>query len=252
MILVKTFYAHNELRNFSYMVLDDQSGDSWVIDPYEATPMIDYIKKNGLILRGILNTHKHFDHIRGNGPLVEAFKAPVHKLKSSETIHIGEDYLIESLDSPGHTLDHQVYIWKKGSEPLALFSGDTLFNSGVGNCKGGGDVSLLYSTTEKLLSLPDSVLLYPGHDYRKRNLEFALSVEPENKAVLECLRKIQDRRTENLPPASLGEELQVNPFLRLTSEEIRQKVMKNNRPLSETMETERELFMKLRQLRDQW
>lgn len=237
MILVKTFYAHNDLRNFSYLVLDQESGDSWVIDPFDSHPIADYIKKNGLVLKGILNTHQHWDHIRGNDFLSETFNAPVRKLKNAESVMLGTSHSLDTFDTPGHTLDHQVFVWKQAQVPLALFAGDTLFNSGVGNCKNGGDVNLLYETTMKLKELPPSVLLYPGHDYRKRNLEFALSVEPENTHAREALRDIQTVHTEELPPESLGRELLTNPFFRLDSQ----------RELNE-----REYFISLRQKRDQW
>lgn len=236
MILVKTFYAYNDLRNFTYLILDDETGHAWVIDPYEAGPVENYIKKNGLVLKGILNTHQHYDHIRGNAPLIEAFHAPVRKLKNSETLDLGEGYSLETVDTPGHTLDHQVFLWKKQNNPFALFSGDTLFNSGVGNCRNGGDVNLLYETTERLLKLPKETLLYPGHDYRKRNLEFALSVEPDNKVVEERLRELKEVKTEELPPVTLAEEMKVNPFFRLP----------------EQKENRRELFIHLRNLRDNW
>ncbi|MFP5386680.1 MAG: hydroxyacylglutathione hydrolase [Bacteriovoracia bacterium] len=252
MILVKTFYAYNELRNYSYLILDNESGDSWVIDPYEASPIIDYIKKNGIKLKGILNTHQHFDHIRGNAPLIDAFHSPVQKLKNSSSITLTSGHSLESLDTPGHTMDHQVFIWKQEDQPLALFSGDTLFNSGVGNCR-SGDPNTLYQTTEKLLkTLPDSTLLYPGHDYRKRNLEFAHEMEPENWVVKESLSSIKGERTEELSPVTLGDEKKVNPFLRLNSEELKHNLLKNSSPLSDEKENERQLFLTLRKLRDQW
>jgi hydroxyacylglutathione hydrolase len=252
MILIKTFYAHNELRNYSYLVLDDQTGHSWVIDPYEALPLIDYIKKNGLVLKGILNTHQHFDHIRGNAPLMETFETSVRRLKDSETIPLGSGFEIQSIDTPGHTLDHQVFLWKKNNKALALFSGDTLFNSGVGNCKNGGDVNLLFETTLKLLELPEETLLYPGHDYRKRNLEFALNVEPENKEIREKLRFLEFAQTFDLPPETLKDEKKVNPFFRLSEKEIRQNILKDSSPLSDQDQSRRELFIQLRQLRDSW
>lgn len=252
MILVKTFYAHNELRNYSYLIIDNESGESWVIDPYEASPIIEYIKKNGIKLKGILNTHQHFDHIRGNDPLVETFHSPILKLKNSTSITLSEEHSLETLDTPGHTMDHQVFIWKQDNRPLALFSGDTLFNSGVGNCR-SGDPNTLYQTTEKLMrTLPDSTVLYPGHDYRKKNLEFALEMEPENKKVKESLLAINDERTEELSPATLGDEKKVNPFLRLTSEELQHNLLKNSSPLHDENENKRQLFLQLRKLRDQW
>lgn len=245
MILVKSFFAFNDLRNFSYLVSNSKTGDAWVIDPFEAQEIAEYIKKNGFTLKGILNTHQHWDHVQGNIPLSKEFNAPVKKLRNQESIRLDEHFSIETIDSPGHTLDHQVYLWKNLDQPLALFSGDTLFNAGVGNCRGGGDVNLLFETTKKLRELPGTTLLYPGHDYRKRNMEFALSVEKENSHIQEELRRLRDLQTETLPPVTLAEEFKVNPFFRLNSDEIKQS-------LSGSHPNERELFIKLRQLRDQW
>jgi hydroxyacylglutathione hydrolase len=244
MILVKSFYAHNELRNYSYLILDKDTGHSWVIDPYEASPIIDYIRKNGLVLKGILNTHQHFDHIRGNGALHETFQAPIKRLNDSETLKLNSTFTLETMNTPGHTMDHQVFIWKEQDRPLALFSGDTLFNSGVGNCRGGGDVNDLYRTTKRLMeSLPESTLLYPGHDYRKRNLEFAQKIEPENKVISERLREVSQSETFSLHATTLKEEFKVNPFFRLDSTEVRDHVKHMD---------EKEVFIELRKLRDQW
>lgn len=245
MILVKSFFAYNDLRNFSYLVANSATGDAWVIDPFEAQDLSQYIKKNGFTLRGILNTHQHWDHIQGNAPLSNEFNAPVKNLQSGEDIKLDENFSLETLATPGHTLDHKAFLWKKNNDIVALFSGDTLFNAGVGNCRGGGDVNLLFDTTKMLRNLPASTLLYPGHDYRKRNMEFALSVEQENKDIKEELKRIRDLKTEELPPVTLEEELKVNPFFRLNSDEIKQS-------LSGASENERELFINLRKRRDQW
>lgn len=252
MIQVKRFYAFNELRNYSYLIYDDQTGHTWVIDPYEANPLIEYIKKNSLVLKGILNTHQHSDHIRGNRPLIDAFGAPVRKLKNAESIELETHHALETLDTPGHTMDHQVFIWKTENKPLALFSGDTLFNAGVGNCKNGGDVGALFKTTQKLRdSLPDDTLLYPGHDYVQRNLEFSLQFEPENATAQEFLRENREIGADQRRPFTLGEEKLVNPFLRLHSEEL-QHHFKMKKSVEETPSSERDLFIKLRGLRDQW
>jgi glyoxylase-like metal-dependent hydrolase (beta-lactamase superfamily II) len=110
MIQVKTFLANNELRNFSYLLYDDQTGASWVIDPYDSDPIIEYIKKKSLRPTGILNTHHHWDHVRGNQALIDAFDirpdlAPLE---------------IEVISTPGHTMDHKVFLLNK----KALFADD--------------------------------------------------------------------------------------------------------------------------------
>lgn len=242
MIQFERFYAHNDLRNFSYLIFDDKSGNAWVIDPYEAKPFTDYIKKQGLTLKGILNTHSHFDHIRGNAELISTFNAPVKKLKSGENVELDESSSLEVVASPGHTMDHQVFIWRNQSSSPVLYSGDTIFNAGVGNCRGGGDVDLLFETVQNITaSLPLDTVLQPGHDYLRRNLEFALTVDPDNNIVRERLKEIEEDPLKRVP-LTLGQERETNPFLRLDSEEIKRKFDDSGRSL----------FIKLRALRDNW
>lgn len=230
MIQVKTFYGHNELRNFSYLIFNEASGESWVIDPYDPAPFIHYIKKNGLQLAGIFNTHQHFDHIRGNEELKRAFNASVKEL--SEDVFLDKDFTLCSLATPGHTLDHRAFLLKEKSVPIGLFSGDTLFNAGVGNCKNGGNVEMLFKTTMKLVrDLPSETRLYPGHDYIRKNLEFAKTCEPDNPYINEAIRKINGVSTEEGLFLTLAEEKLFNPFLRTS---------------------DKETFMKLRSLRDRW
>ena len=251
MIQVKIFYAENDLRNFSYLIVDNSSASSWVIDPFEATTVTDYIKKESLVLKGILNTHQHWDHIRGNSALQSIFKCPIVNFSDQE-LPLGEGHSLQFLNTPGHTMDHRAFLWSSRGKALALFSGDTLFNSGVGNCKNGGDVDTLYETTMRLNSLPDDVVLYPGHDYVKRNLLFAKSMEPENNQIDEALRLVDGLDTEKGIAWTLGEEKKVNPFLRLSSENLRHHLnMPNKRPEND-YELERDLFKQIRALRDNW
>lgn len=230
MIQFERFYAQNELRNFSYLVYDGISGSAWVIDPWDAEPFVKYIKKHGLTLKGILNTHGHFDHVRGNDGLVRTFNAPVKRLNSGEKIDLDEKSSLDVIASPGHTSDHQVFVWRSAGSPPVLYSGDTIFNAGVGNCRNGGNVDDLYQTVKDLSSrLPLDTILQPGHDYLKRNLEFALNVNPENKRAAERLRMLVDDPLLR-SPLTLGEERELNPFLA----------------------ADKELFIKLRALRDKW
>jgi hydroxyacylglutathione hydrolase len=246
MIQVKQLYAHNDLRNFSYLITDTKTGNCWVIDPYDAAPFVHLIKKDSLSLQGILNTHQHFDHIRGNAELVNYFRAPILKVLEASTIELDESNRLRVIDSPGHTMDHQVFVWEKDTKDRALFAGDTLFNSGVGNCKNGGDPEILFETVQKLLtSLPDDVLLYPGHDYAEKNLRFALSVEPENARTREKLKETLETDAEHRKAVTLGEEKKYNPFFRLDSGEIK-------KTIEQAVNSERELFKTLRSRRDRW
>ncbi len=231
MIRFERFYAQNNLRNFSYLIFDDVSGNAWVIDPWEASPFTEYIRKQGLTLKGILNTHSHFDHVRGNEELVRIFNAPVKNLNGGVKIDLDSNSSLEVVASPGHTLDHKVFVWRSAGESPVLYSGDTLFNAGVGNCKNGGNVDLLFETTRSLTSLlPLDTILQPGHDYLKRNLEFALSVDPDNSVVKERLRLVEEDPLKR-PALTLKEEMETNPFLRTS---------------------DKDYFIKLRSLRDNW
>ncbi len=93
----------------------------------------------------------------------------------------------------------------------------------------------------------DNVVLYPGHDYVLKNLMFAKSCEPENKEVDEALKLIRDSDTEKGLEWTLGQEKKVNPFFRLNSEELIEKMN-----LESSEELEKNIFRKLRSLRDNW
>ncbi len=250
MIQVKIFYANNDLRNFSYIVYDQNSADCWVIDPYDDEALAHYIKKNHLVLRGILNTHDHWDHIRGNKALESKFNCSVYK--SQNELKISPQYSIQVLRTPGHTPEHLCFSWRESGLSKGLFSGDSLFNSGVGNCYRGGNVDDLFDTIQSLKSFPDEMILYPGHDYVYKNLLFAQKWEPENIFIQEALKEVESCSTEEGLLWTLGQERRVNPFLRLESEEIRQNLSSLEKKSSNEIESERIIFKKLRSLRDQW
>ncbi len=251
MIQVKIFFAQNDLRNFSYLLWDASQGTCWIIDPFDEKSIVHYIKSQGLNLVGIFNTHQHWDHIKGNQALKDQFNCSVMSLSGSLT-EMGHGQSIQFMKTPGHTSDHLAFLWIDRSEVKGLYSGDTLFNSGVGNCKNGGNLDELFETTLKLMALPDETVLYPGHDYILRNLLFAKSCEPENPDIEEALRWVKGVSTEQGVGWTLGQEKKVNPFLRLNSMEIRQKLLSQEMKLDSSLEIERELFKKIRRLRDDW
>ena len=251
MIQVKIFYGQNDLRNFSYLIWDSVSAAAWVIDPFDEIPIIDYIKKDALVLRGILNTHQHWDHIRGNSALKDQFNCSVFS-RDQKLLDLGHGQVIHFLDTPGHTMDHLAFLWEENHQVKGLFSGDTLFNSGVGNCRDRGDVDALYETTSKLKTLDDKVILYPGHDYVLKNLLFAKSCEPENQSIDEALKLVKQSDSEKGLRWTLGQEKKVNPFFRLNSEEIRQRLISAEMSLDAGPAIEGQLFKTLRSLRDKW
>ncbi len=110
---------------------------------------------------------------------------------------------------------------------------------------------MLFETTNSLLrEIPSQALLYPGHDYVKKNLEFALHCEPDNKLIKERLFAIANETVERRRVFSLEEELAVNPFLRLNESSVQE-----NLGLQEKQDEsliQRKLFHKLRSLRDKW
>src|SRR6185436_6647729 len=100
-------------------------------------------------------------------------------LRAGDVIRVGKTVELECLDTPGHTMSH-VCLLAHGDKP-AIFSGDTLFNAGAGNCHNGGHPAELYATFANQLSrLNDATRVYPGHDYLVNNLRFTLDREPDN------------------------------------------------------------------------
>ena len=138
------------------------------------------------------------------------------------------------------------------NEKPSLFCGDTLFNAGVGHCKGGGDPEELYETfTNQLFSLPNKTKIYPGHDYMANNLEFTLSREADNFKAKALLSEIRDQDPNNALVSSLGVEKEINTFFRLRSPSLITQMKKDFPDLEDNPDPET-VFLKLRELRNSW
>jgi hydroxyacylglutathione hydrolase len=154
------------------------------------------------------------------------------------------------LDTPGHTMSH-VCLISQTDQP-ALFCGDTLFNAGAGNCHNGGHPAELYKTfSEQLAKLPDSTLIYPGHDYIENNLRFTLNREPDNKRAQEMLERTQGQDPDKAYVSTLNVERDVNTFFRLSSPSVISKLREAFPDLPEKPD-QRTVFLKLRELRNSW
>lgn len=253
-------YMYNGLRNYNYLLICEHSRQAIVLDPYDADLMLATAREQGADIKLIINTHEHHDHVRGNLAMQQATGAPIyahvnakvpgqtHLVQPSDDIQLGSIHL-RALFTPGHTPVHLCLLAENEPTPL-LFSGDMLFNGCAGNCKNGGNVDVMYENfITELAKLPNETLLYPGHDYMKNNLAFALAREPSNNLALYWAEQVQSMEAEDMPVMSLGQERSYNPFLRLSEPEIYQKLLAQFPTLSAQ---ERAIFTALRQLRDLW
>ncbi|MDH5580597.1 MAG: hypothetical protein OEY33_01705, partial [Bdellovibrionales bacterium] len=159
-----------------------------------------------------------------------------------------KEWDLEVLDTPGHTMAHLCFLLKKESKPYAVFTGDTLFNAGVGNCYNGGDPEYLYETIDNIFqNLPDEVLVFPGHEYFNNNLLFTLDREPENEKAKEMMEFVKsiDWKSEPFQNDIAGEKL-INTFMRLDNKQIKLRLC-----LDETS-SRKDVFLRLRELRNNW
>jgi hydroxyacylglutathione hydrolase len=263
-MLVERIWAANELRNFQYLVACSQTGEALVIDPLDARQCLDAARQNGFTITQVLNTHEHLDHTAGNAGVVAATGAKVlahagaaraiggvdRGLSRGDVIKVGRTVELETLDTPGHTRTH-VCLLAHGDAP-ALFSGDTLFNAGAGNCHNGGDPNLLYQTfVDQLAKLPETTRVYAGHEYMARNLAFTLDREPGNADAVRALAVARAHEPEAARITTLGEEKRINAFLRLSNPELIARLRERFPEIGEQPDA-RAVFVKLRELRNRW
>jgi len=263
-MIVERLWPDSRLRNYHYLVVCEETGDALAIDPLDADLMLRSARARGWNITQILNTHHHLDHTAGNGAVKAATGASIlahagaaatiggvdRGLAQGDVIRVGRTIELECLDTPGHTMSH-VCLFAHAEQP-ALFSGDTLFNAGAGNCHQGGDPEVLYETfSEKLARLPDSTRVYAGHEYLLNNLGFTLDREPLNQVASQLRAALAGRAATDMPVTTLAEEKQFNTFFRLQNPAIIAGLRARFPDLPETP-TPREVFVKLRALRNQW
>ncbi|CAG1021022.1 hydroxyacylglutathione hydrolase [Patescibacteria group bacterium] len=240
--------------NYSYLLRDDVTDETAVVDPAEAEPILRMLEENDWQLDYIFNTHHHWDHVEGNLELKrqtdckiigsEADKLRIPGLdrtvKEGDTIQLGS-HKARIIETSGHTQGHIVYHFFKDN---ALFCGDTLFVMGCGRLFEGTAAELWHSL-QKLKALPPETRVYCAHEYSETNGRFALTVEPSNLALQEKMLIIRQLRQQHLStvPSTIAEELATNPFLRTDSLALREH-------LNCTDADEITVFTKLRQLKD--
>lgn len=230
--------------NYIWTIRDESH--AVVVDPGDATPVLDYLAREGLQLAAILNTHHHADHVGGNGTLLAYQRVPVfgprderipevtQRVGNGDSItlpHFGIELHVTEI--PGHTRSHIAF---HGSG--MLFCGDTLFAAGCGRLFEGTPAQM-YDSLNRLAALPDDTRVYCGHEYTVSNIKFARAADPDNAALAEWGMRAQHLRDSNQPtlPTDIALEKKTNPFLRCREQAIRDSASRHaGRTLSDPVE----------------
>ncbi len=217
--------------NYIWLAHDDVSGETVVIDPAEAAPVLAEADRRGWRIGQIWNTHWHGDHIGGNaaikaatgclitGPAAEAAKIPTldRTVGEGDTVHIGA-VVAQVLEAPAHTAGHIAYYLPEAG---IAFVGDTLFAMGCGRLF-EGTAAQMWTNMQRLAALPPETIVYCAHEYTQANGRYARVAEPDNQAVIDRMRDIDALRLagEATVPTTIALEQATNPFMRAGSAEV--------------------------------
>ena len=214
--------------NYVWLVHEPESGETMVVDPAVAEPVLAEAAKRGWTITQIWNTHWHPDHTGGNaaikettgchitGPEAERERIPTLDtfVKEGDTVKLG-NVVADVIDVAAHTAGHIAFYIPY--EKVA-FVGDTLFAMGCGRLF-EGTAEQMYENMRKLEALPDDTKIYCAHEYTQSNGEYALVAEPDNLALKERMAEVLTLRSrgEATVPTTIGQERATNPFMRAAS-----------------------------------
>ena len=211
--------------NYSYLIIDESNKTASVVDPSEAKPIINFIEKENINLKYILNTHHHYDHIGGNKDLKKKYNSVVIGYKDDASRIPGIDILLNNnqiwkadnfeakiMHIPGHTTGHISFHFFK--EKL-IFTGDTLFSLGCGKIF-EGTYQDMFDSLNQVKKLPQDTKIYCGHEYTLQNSKFCIKHDPENLNLKNKIVEIKKKLENNIPtiPSTLKDENECNIFLR--------------------------------------
>jgi hydroxyacylglutathione hydrolase len=213
--------------NYLWLVHDDASGDTAVVDPGDAAPVLAEAARRDWTISQVWNTHWHPDHTGGNlaikqatgarisGPAKERIPGRDVALNEGDTVRIG-DNVGRVIEVPGHTLGHIALLF---DEERVAFVGDTLFAMGCGRLFEGTPAQM-YRSLQRLTALPEDTKLYCAHEYTLSNARFAVHAEPTNAATAARLAGVEELRRagEITVPTTVAQERETNPFVRATDE----------------------------------
>jgi hydroxyacylglutathione hydrolase len=246
--------------NLVWIAVCTSTGEAAAVDGPEAGAVLAYCGRHNLRLTTILNTHTHMDHVGINhelaragtlsryrvfGPAKKASDVPglTDPMEDGSKARVGEVELDVML-TEGHIDGHISYVTSD-----VLFCGDTLFAAGCGRLF-DGPPEKMFESLRRLTALDPATRVCCAHEYTQDNLRFAWSVEPDNAALAERIRRVFALRAEGrcAVPSTIGEERATNPFVRHTSETLRAKV-RDAWP-DRTLDTGEAVFAATRALKD--
>lgn len=219
--------------NYAFLVHGD--GKTALVDAPEARPIAEALDALGWGLDEIWITHHHDDHIEGVKELRDHYGAKVlgaaadvrrlppldHTLVDGDTFEFAGS-TVEVMDVSGHTVGHIAFHL---ADADAVFTADSLMAMGCGRVF-EGTMEQMWQSLSKLAALPGETMVYSGHEYTENNARFALTIEPDNPALLARIKFIKDARDRDQPtvPSRLADELATNPFLRAGLAEVKSRL----------------------------
>ena len=215
--------------NYVWLVHDSDSAETVAVDPSIAEPVLEAAAARGWRISQVWNTHWHPDHTGGNDAIRAATgctitgPAEAEKVSKLDRIVAGGDRArigaieAELHDIPAHTAGHVAFHLP---EAQIVFTGDTLFAMGCGRLF-EGTAAQMHDALQRLAALPGETRVYCGHEYTQANGRFALTVEPDNQALIARMAEVDALRARGEPtlPTTIALERATNPFMRARSAE---------------------------------
>jgi len=211
--------------NYFWLVHDEASGETAVVDPGDAAPVLAEADRRGWTITQVWNTHWHPDHTGGNVAIKEAAGARISgpagenipgrdvALSEGDEVRLGA-HVGRVIEVPGHTLGHIALIF---DQERVAFVGDTLFAMGCGRLFEGSPEQM-YRSLQRLADLPQDARLYCAHEYTLSNARFAAHADPKNAAIADRLIAVKQLRENGkiTVPTSVAQERETNVFVRAT------------------------------------
>jgi hydroxyacylglutathione hydrolase len=214
--------------NYIWLAHEPSSGETVVVDPAVAEPVLEAAAARGWRIGQIWNTHWHPDHTGGNaaikaatgclvtGPAAEAERIPTldRLVREGDRVTLGPREATV-YEVPAHTAGHIAYHLE--SEQV-IFVGDTLFAMGCGRLF-EGNAEQMHANLQRLAGLAEDTKVFCAHEYTLGNARFALSVDPHNRALAERAVAVEQARAagEATVPTTIALERATNPFMRASS-----------------------------------